>query len=128
MKDAQERRLAEEVMDRTDALLQALKARDAKAVKDMTDRLTFGDAGEALAGELTRRIVEESLELLGWEFEEVEIRGRGLGRPPLARVTISYELKGPKGGTSKTTGGPIHWVRRIDGGWFLTRAPRSENK
>jgi predicted Ser/Thr protein kinase len=127
MKDAQERRLTEEVMDRTEALLKALKARDVKAIKELTDRLTFGDSGEALAGEVARRILEGDVEILAWDFEDVEIRTRTLGRSPHARVNLTYEIKGSQG-KAKVEGAPIHWVRRIDGGWFLTRGPRSDNK
>jgi hypothetical protein len=127
LKDAQERRLTEEVMDRTEALLRALKARDVKAIKEMTDRLTFGDSGEALAGEVVRRILEGDVEILAWDFEDVEIRARTLGRSPHARVTLTYEIKGTQG-KAKVQGAPIQWVKRIDGGWFLTRAPRSDNK
>ncbi len=126
VKDAPERRLAEEAMDRTEALLRALKARDAKAIKDMTDRLTFGEAGEALAGEFARRILQGEVDLHGWEFEDVEVRTRTLGRPPQARVTMTYDLRSSSGAAKVQA--PIHWVKRLDGGWFLTRAPRGENK
>ena len=113
-------------MDRTEVLLRALKARDVKAIKDLTDRLTFGDAGEALAGEVARRILQGEMDLQGWEFEDVEIRTRTPGRPAQARVTMAYDLRNT-GGAAKIQA-PLHWVKRLDGGWFLTRAPRGENK
>ncbi len=123
LQDAQERALAEEVLDRTDVLLKALQAGNVPALREMADRLTFGDAGDSVAAELLRRLMSESLELLGWEVEDLSVRPRSFGRPPQATVTLSYDVKGP-GGRTRTRGWPVHWVKRIEGGWLLTRAPR----
>lgn len=114
-------------MDRTEALLERVKARDIKGIQVLLDRLTFGDTAEAVAAEFVRKVVEENLQLVSWEFEEVDVRPRTVGRPPHARVTMSYEVKGPS--LSLTTkGAPIPWVRRVDAGWVVTRAPRGDTK
>ena len=123
IQDPQERALAEEVLDRSELLLKAVQAGNVPALKEMTDRLTFGEAGDSIAAELLRRLLGESLELLGWEVEDVSVRHRQFTRAPLATVTVSYDVKGPAGRT-RTRGLPLHWVKRLDGGWLLTRAPR----
>jgi serine/threonine protein kinase len=122
--DAQERRLAEEVAERTDVLMKAVQAGDTATIRGMLDRLTFGEAGEALAQELLRRRSIDGLELAAWDFEQLEVRPRMIGRPPTAQVTLTYDMKDAGGALRPIRGQPIHWVRRLDGGWFLTRAPR----
>ena len=124
IQDPQERRLAEEVADRTDTLMKAVQAGDAAAFRGMLDRLTFGEAGEALAQELLKKRTSDGLELISWDFEELHVRPRAVGRPPTAQISLTYEFKDGGGVPRSAQGPPIHWVRRLDGGWFLTRAPR----
>jgi len=51
----------------------------------------------------------------------------GLRAQPHAMVTMTYELKLPKG-TIKLTDQPIHWIRKLDGRWYVTRLPKSSGK
>lgn len=117
--DVQERRLAEDLMERVEQLMKAVKAGEARAVEGCFDRLTHGDG----AGEAARKLIDERGRLQGWDFDEVQIRPRVLGRPPMAQVTLQFELETPKG-RLKTRSGPQHWVRRLDGGWLLARPSR----
>ncbi len=123
IKDAQERRLTEEVLDRSDELIRRMQKKDAKGIAPMLDRLTFGELTESNAPELYQKMLADKTELLGWEFEEVHLRSRLPGRPPGAVVTLSYRVALPKG-ELKLSGQPLHWVKRLDGRWYLSRPPR----
>ena len=124
-KDASEKRLTEEVMARTEELLKAVQTRDAKTVRAFLDDIAFGMLTDAQVMELFLRTgVDRMLE--SWEIQDVEIRMRIPGaRPqPHALTMMTYELKLPKG-TLKATDQPIHWIRKMDGKWYVTKLPKS---
>ncbi len=124
LKDATEKRFTEEVMSRTEELLQAMKKKDLKAVRAMLDELAFGQMTDQQVAELfARNHVEYTLE--SWEIQDVELRSKvpGLRQQPHAMVTLTYELKVPKG-SLKVSDQPMHWIRKLDGRWYLTRLPK----
>ncbi|HVE39497.1 MAG TPA: serine/threonine-protein kinase [Planctomycetota bacterium] len=124
LKDATEKKFTEEVMSRTEELLQAMKKKDLKAVRAMLDELAFGQMTDQQVAELfSKNHVEYTLE--SWEIQDVEIRSKmpGLRQQPHASVTLSYELKVPKG-SLKIGDQPMHWIRKLDGRWYLTRLPK----
>ncbi len=123
LKDLQERRLAEEALQRSEELLEAMKRKDAKAVRGLLDRLSFGDLTAADAPDLYRRLADDKVELLDWQVEDVEVKARLPGRPPSVQVTMEVRASVPKG-EIRLTGQPLHWVRRLDGAWYLTRPSR----
>jgi predicted Ser/Thr protein kinase len=121
LKDATEKRFTEEVMTRTEELLQALVKKDLKTVRGMLDELAFGQISDQQVAEMfTRNHAEYTLE--SWEIQDVEIRVKtpGLRQQPHATVTLTYDLKLPKG-SMKITDQPMHWIRKLDGRWYLTR-------
>jgi serine/threonine protein kinase len=123
--DMTEKRYTEEVMARTEELLRALQARDAKTIRGFLDEIAYGQLTDAQILELFgRNPAERSLE--GWEFQDVEIRMRVPGaRPqPHALTTMTYEVKFPKG-TAKIQDQPIQWIRKLDGKWYVTKTPKS---
>jgi serine/threonine protein kinase len=120
LKDATEKKFTEEVMSRTEELLQALLKKDLKTVRGMLDELAFGQMSDQQVAEMfTRNHAEYTLE--SWEIQDVEIRSRtpGLRQQAHATVTLTYDLKLPKG-TMKVSDQPMHWVRK-EGRWYLTR-------
>jgi hypothetical protein len=125
LKDAQEKRWTEEVMARTDEFLTALQKRDYKTVRALLDTLTYGDLTEAQVAELFTKLAPDKGTLERWEFQDVEVRARLPGRPqPHGLTTMTYEMKFPKG-EMKLTDQPLHWIRKLDGKWFITKPPRT---
>jgi predicted Ser/Thr protein kinase len=126
IKDATERKFTEEVMARTEELLQAMKKKDLKAVRAMLDELAFGQMTDQQVAELfTKNHVEYTLE--SWEIQDVEIRTKvpGLRQLPHASVMLTYELKLPTSRTVKISDQPMHWIRKgLEGRWYLTRLPK----
>jgi serine/threonine protein kinase len=128
IKDATEQRLTKEVMTRTEELLQAMQKKDLKTVRGMLDELAFGQPSDQQVQELLgKNHAEHTLE--SWEIQDVEIRSRmpGLRQQPHATVTMTYELRLSKG-MLKLTDQPIHWIRKIDGRWYVTRLPKQSGK
>jgi len=124
LKDATERKFTEEVMSRTEELLQAMRKKDLKTVRGMLDELAFGQMTDQQVAELfAKNHTEYTLE--SWEIQDVEIRSKlpGLRQQPHAAVALTYELKLPKG-SMKITDQPMHWIRKLDGRWYLTRLPK----
>jgi serine/threonine protein kinase len=126
MKDIQEKRLAEELIGRTDEFLQSMQKKDLKTIRGMLDRLSFGEPADAQLSDLFPRLAADKSEIQKWEFEDVQVRLKG----PFGRTTgycqMSYTVKIPKG-EIKLSEQPIHWVHKPDG-WYLTRAPRTSDK
>ena len=124
--DLADKRMAGEVLARTERFLQAVQKADRESVRKMIDRLSFGQASERYIVEIFAKIFEEKASLLSWEFEDLEIRtpGRGLGRMiTYAKTTMTYHLKLPQGQVTISSQ-PIYWVRRRGGEWFVTKQPR----
>jgi predicted Ser/Thr protein kinase len=124
IKDATEKKFTEEVMSRTEELLQAMMKKDLKTVRGMLDELAFGQMTDPQLAELfTKNHPEYSLE--SWEIQDVEIRTKlpGLRQQPHATVSLTYELKLPKG-SMRITDQPMNWIRKPDGRWYLTRLPK----
>jgi hypothetical protein len=124
LKDASEKKFTEEVMTRTEELLQAMRKKDLKTVRGMLDELAFGQMTDQQVAELfAKNHAEYTLE--SWEIQDVEIRSKlpGLRQQPHAAVTLTYELKLPKG-SMKIADQPMHWIRKLDGRWYLTRLPK----
>ena len=125
LKDATEKRLTEEVMSRTEELLKAVQKQDVKTVRGFLDEIAFGQLSDAqILENFVKTHVEKTLE--SWEFQDVEIRMRIPGaRPqPHALATMTYEFKFPKG-TMKVQDQPIHWIRKLDGKWYVTKLPKT---
>ena len=125
LKDVTEKRLTEEVMSRTEELMKALQKQDAKTVKTFLDDVAFGQLTDAqILENFSKTHVEKALE--SWEFQDIEIRMRvPLARPqPHALATMSYEFKFPKG-TLKVQDQPIHWIKKQDGKWYVTKLPKT---
>jgi serine/threonine protein kinase len=123
VQDAQERRLTEELLDRADELLKALQKKDVEAIREILDRLTFGELSEASAPEIYQRALNEKTELLDWEIEDVQLRPRTPGRPPGAVLTATYRIGLPNKGEMRLSAQPMYWIRRLDGKWYATRPP-----
>lgn len=124
MKDSIERRYTDEVMTQVEAFMQAIQKKDLKAVRGMLDEIAFGQPTDAQLGELlSKNHPEYSLE--GWEIQDTELRLKLPGaRPqPHATVLMTYDLKIVKG-TLKLTDQVMHWIRKVDGRWYLTRLPK----
>ena len=114
----------QEVQNRTDELLQAMKKKDLKTVRGMLDELAFGQLTDAQLSELlTKNHAEHTLE--SWEIQDIEIRSRlpGLRQQPHATVTLDYDLKIPKGSVKLSDQQQV-WIRKLDGRWYLTRLPK----
>jgi hypothetical protein len=112
-------------MNRTEELMKAIQNKDVKTVKGFLDELAFGQLTDAQVLEIfTKTHVEKLLE--SWEIQDVEIRMRIPGaRPqPHAVMTMSYEFKFPKG-TLKIQDQFIHWIRKLDGKWYVTKLPKT---
>jgi serine/threonine-protein kinase len=123
MKDATDKRLTEEVLGRTEELMKAVQAKDAKAIRGFLDEIAFGQLTDAqvLEGfEKTQGVLQS------WEIQDVEIRMRVPGaRPqPHAQTLMTYEFKFAKG-ELKATDQPIQWIRKLDGKWYVTKLPKS---
>jgi predicted Ser/Thr protein kinase len=123
IKDAQERRLHEEVLERSEELLRRMKKRDGKGILEMLDRLSFGDVTESQAAELFQKLATDRNELTGWEFEDVQVRPRLPGSAPTAVVSVNFRVALEKG-ELRLQGQPLHWVKRRDGQWYLSRPAR----
>ena len=94
-------------------------------MRPFLDDIAFGLLTDAqILENFSRAHVEKSLE--SWEFQDVEIRMRIPGaRPqPHALTMMTYEFKLPKG-TLKVQDQPIHWIRKQDGKWYVTKLPKS---
>jgi len=125
LKDLTEKRLTEEVLTRTEELLQALQSRKTKVLRGILDEVAFGQLSDSQLLELfTRNPIDQALE--GWEIQDVEIRMRIPGaRPqPHAVTMMTYEFKFPKG-SLKVQDQPIQWIRKLDGKWYVTKFPKS---
>ncbi|HLY73459.1 MAG TPA: hypothetical protein VKU80_05005, partial [Planctomycetota bacterium] len=125
IKDATEKRLTEEVMSRTEELMKAIQGRDAKAVRGFLDEIAFGQLADVQVLEnFAKANSDKSLE--SWEIQDVEIRMRiPAARPqPHALTTMTYEFKFPKG-SLKVQDQPIHWIRKLDGKWYVTKLPKT---
>lgn len=124
MKDVQERRLTEELLDRVEELMRAMQKKDLKAMREVLDRLSFGEVSESSTPEIYAKVQSEKAELLEWEVEDVILRGRMPGRPAGAVVTVTFRIGLPSKAEMKLPGQPLHWVRRLDGKWYATRPPK----
>jgi serine/threonine protein kinase len=123
-KDATDKKFTEDVMSRAEEFLQAMKKKDLKTARGMLDDLAFGQITDQQLEELLTRNHPDYL-LESWEIQDAEIRMKVPGRPqPHATLTLTYELKLPKG-TMRVTDQVMHWIRKLDGRWYLTRLPKT---
>jgi len=125
IKDATEKRLTEEVMSRTEELMKALQKQDVKTVKTFLDEVAFGQLADTQILENFVKIhAEKTLE--SWEFQDIEIKMRiPMARPqPHALATMTYEFKFPKS-TLRVQDQPIHWIKKQDGKWYVTKLPKT---
>ncbi|HLY08416.1 MAG TPA: protein kinase [Planctomycetota bacterium] len=125
IKDATEKRLTEEVMGRTEELMKALQGKDPKAIRAFLDDIAFGLLSDQQVLEIfAKNPVERYLER--WEIQDVEIRMRVPGaRPqPHAQALMTYDFKFNKV-EMKVTDQTIHWIRKLDGKWYVTRLPKT---
>jgi predicted Ser/Thr protein kinase len=123
-KDTLERKYTEDVMARTEELLQAASKKDLKAMRAMMDELAFGQVSDEQLQELLVKTHADKGTLESWEFQDVEIRMKLPGRlQPHAMVTMTYTVTFPKG-SLKIQDQVIHWTRRLDGKWLVTKAPK----
>ena len=113
-------------MARTEQFLRAIQEKDPAVLKAMLDRLSFGEASKTFVAEFMSRLLQGAAKLESWEYENVEFRsptGTAIRSPHWARVTLRYRVVVPQGETT-LRGQPIHWVRRLNGQWYLARAPK----
>jgi predicted Ser/Thr protein kinase len=123
VKEGIERRYTEEAVARVEELLQALKKKDTKTIRGMLDEIAYGQLSDAEILALIHRNSDRAT-LEGWEFQEAEVRLKLPGaRGPHATVTMTYDLKLPKGDL-KLSDQPIHLIRKLDGKWYVTKPPR----
>jgi serine/threonine protein kinase len=125
LKDGAEKKFTDEVMQRAEEFLQAMRKKDLKTARSMLDELAFGQIPDVQLEEiLTKNHPDYILE--SWEIQDAEIRMKLPGaRPqPHAALTLTYELKLPKA-TMKITDQVMHWIRKLDGRWYLTRLPKN---
>jgi len=124
VKEGIERRYSEEAVARTEELLQAMKKKDTKAIRSMLDEIAYGQLSDAEILAILHRNPDK-MTLESWEFQDVDVRLKLPGaRGPHAMVTMSYDLKLPKGDL-KLADQPIHLIRKLDGKWYVTKPPRS---
>ena len=125
-KEGMERRFTEEVMARTEELLQAMEKKDLKTMRGMLDEVAFVQVTDLQLQEIFTKTHVDKGTLEGWEFQDIEIRLKLPGaRPqPHAMVTLTYELKFPKG-SLKIQDQIIHWIRKLDGKWYVTKPPKT---
>src|SRR5262249_55124488 len=121
-----ERKYGEEAVARTEELLQAMKRKDTKAIRGMLDDIAFGQLSDSEVLALLHRN-SDKVTLESWEVQEVEVRLKVPGaRGPHATVTMTYDLKLPKGDL-KLTDQPIHLIKKpLDGKWYVTKPPRTK--
>ena len=128
LRDAAEKRWGEELLQRTEEFLKAAQRKDGKALKGMMDTLTYGENSEQAYQELLSKLLGEKVALEGWEFQDLDVKARALGRlQPHAQITLTYHLKVPNGELKIQNQG-ITWVKRLDGAWYVTRPPRQSGK
>jgi serine/threonine protein kinase len=125
VKDALERKYTEEVMARTEEFLQAASKKDLRSMRSMLDEIAFGQVSDEQLQEILVKTHADKGALESWEFQDVDIRMKVPGaRPqPHATATMIYIVTFPKG-SLKIQDQLIHWIRRLDGRWYVTKPPR----
>jgi predicted Ser/Thr protein kinase len=128
IKDQTEKRLTEEVMSRIEELMKAMQAKDPAKIRSFLDEIAFGQLTDQQVLEVFAKSPGEKT-LQSWEIQNVEIRMRVPGaRPqPHAEATMTYEYKFNKV-DMKVTDQPLHWIRRLDGKWYVTKLPKTAGK
>jgi serine/threonine protein kinase len=125
VKEGIERRYSEEAAARVEELLQAMKKKDTKAIRGMLDEIAYGQLSDAEILAIIHRNSDKA-QLEGWEFQDVDVRLKAPGaRGPHATVTMTYDLKLPKGDL-KIADQPIHLIRKLDGKWYVTKPLRMQ--
>jgi hypothetical protein len=76
--------------------------------------------------DLFPRLLGEKAEIQRWDFEDVQVRTRGLLGRASGLCQMTYWVRFPKGET-KLSDQVIHWARKVEG-WSITRAPRTGDK
>jgi serine/threonine protein kinase len=123
VKEGIERRYSEEAAARTEELLQALKKKDTKAIRGMLDEIAYGQLSDAEILAILHRN-SDKVTLESWEYQDIDVRLKVPGaRGPHAMVTLTYDLKLPKGDL-KLADQAIHLLRKLDGKWYVTKPLR----